>query len=60
MLGGELNMSKGSGGVSLNTHSQSELDHYANQNNPNSDAYKAENDNHSNQLNPNNEEYRGK
>ena len=51
---------KGSGGVSSNTHSQSELDHYANQNNPNSDAYKAENDNHSNQLNPNNEEYRGK
>ena len=53
-------MSKCNGGVSSHTHSKSELDHYANQHNPNSDAYKAENDNHSNQLNPNNEEYKGK
>ena len=34
-------------------HSQSELDHHANQMNPNSDAYQDRMDNHSNQLNPN-------
>lgn len=47
-------------GVSSDTHSQSQLDDYANQNNPNSEEYKYNNDNHSNQLNPNNEEYKGK
>lgn len=46
-------------GVSGYTHSQQELDHYANQNNPNSSAYQSELDNHANQLNPNNEEYKG-
>lgn len=40
-------------GVSGNTHTQSQCDHYANQNNSNSDAYKAANDNHANQCNPN-------
>lgn len=39
------------------THSQDQLDDYANQNNPNSDAWQANNDNHSNQCNPNNDEY---
>ena len=34
-------------------HSQSELDHHANQMNPNNDAYQDRMDNHSNQLNPN-------
>jgi hypothetical protein len=53
-------MGKGHSGVSSNTHSQSDLDHYSNQNNPNSEAYKENNDNHSDQLNPNNEEYKGK
>lgn len=51
-------MTKNSRSVSSKTHSQSELDHYANQNNPNADAYKDNNDNHSNQLNPNNEKYK--
>lgn len=53
-------MAKGNNGVSSKTHSKNELDHYANQNNPNSVAYKAENANRSNQLNPNNSEYKGK
>lgn len=52
-------MGKGSG-VSSNTHSQSELDNYANQNNPNSEEYQDNNDNHSDQLNPNNDEYNNK
>lgn len=52
-------MSKNRGGVSGYTHNQSQRDHYANQHNPNNDAWKANNDNHSNQLNPNNEKYNG-
>jgi hypothetical protein len=47
------------GRMSSYTHSQEELDHYANQNNPNSDAYQHEMDNHADQLNPNNDEYSG-
>lgn len=47
------------GGVSGNTHSQQQLDDYANQNNPNNDAYQDDLDNHSDQLNPNNDEYKG-
>ena len=34
-----------------------QLDHHANQLNPNNPAYKAARDNRSNQLNPNNPEY---
>ena len=49
-------MSKGKG-VSGYTHSPSQLNHYANQNNPNNSAYQANYDNHSNQLNPNNDAY---
>ena len=45
--------------ISGYTHSQDQLDDYANQNNPNSDAWQADNDNHSNQCNPNNDEYDG-
>ena len=52
-------MSKGRG-FSGNTHSQSQRDHYANQNNPNNSAHQANNDNHANQSNPNNENYQGK
>lgn len=44
-------------GVSSYTHSQAELDHYANQHNPNNDAYWDDRDNHANQCNPNNDEY---
>ena len=50
-------MGKGGHGVSGHTHSQDQLDHYANQNNPNNDAYWADRDNHANQCNPNNDEY---
>ncbi len=50
-------MGKGGHGVSGYTHSQSQLDNDANQNNPNNDAYWAKQDNHSNQCNPNNDEY---
>lgn len=47
-------------GVSSKTHTQSQRDHYANQNNPNNAAHKADRDNHANQLNPNNKAYIGK
>ncbi len=49
-------MSKGRG-VSGYTHSQKQLDDYANQHNPNNSAYWANQDNHANQCNPNNDEY---
>ena len=48
-------MSKGHG-VSGNTHSQSQLDHYANVNNSNNDAYQDDLDNHSVQLNQDNDD----
>ena len=51
-------MSKQGGhGVSGNTHTQSQLNSYANQQNPNNSAYRANQDNHANQCNPNNNEY---
>ena len=49
-------MSKGRG-VSNYTHTQQQLDYYANQHNPNNAAYQVEKDNHSNQCNPNNDSY---
>ena len=49
-------MSKGHG-VSSYTHTKTQLDHYANQHNPNNAAYKANWDNHANQCNSNNEAY---
>ena len=49
-------MSKGHG-VSGHTHTQAQLDSYANQHNPNNDAYWVDRDNHSNQCNPNNDAY---
>lgn len=39
--------------VSANTHTQKQLNNYANQHNPNNSAYWANNNNHANQLNPN-------
>lgn len=48
--GGELLMGK----VSGNTHTQQQLNNYANQCNSNNSAYRANNNNHANQLNPNN------
>jgi len=49
-------MSKG--GVS-SEHTQQQRDNYANQNNPNNQAYQENLNNHSDQLNPNNDEYKG-
>ena len=43
--------------VSGSTHSKEQLNHYADQHNPNNNAYQAKRDNHSNQCNPNNKEY---
>ena len=43
--------------VSGKTHTKEQLDNWANQNNPNNDAYWANQDNHANQCNPNNDEY---
>ena len=44
--------------VSGHTHTQKQLNNYANQHNPNSSAYRANNNNHANQLNPNNQNYK--
>jgi len=41
------------GKVSGKTHSQVQLNDWANQNNPNNSAYRANANNHSNQMNPN-------
>lgn len=49
--GGELSMGK----VSGSTHTQQQLNNYANQRNSNNSAYRANNNNHANQLNPNNQ-----
>lgn len=50
-------MSKSGHGVSGNTHTQAQLNSYANQHNPNNVAYQDNHNNHSNQCNPNNGEY---
>ena len=52
-------MGKGHG-VSNKTHTQQQINHYANQHNPNNYANRANNNNHSNQLNSNNANYKGK
>lgn len=52
-------MGKGNG-VSSKTHTQQQINHYANQHNPNNYENRANNNNHSNQLNPNNANYKGK
>ena len=43
--------------VSGKTHTQSQCNNYANQNNQNNSAYRANQNNHSNQMNPNNSAY---
>lgn len=50
-------MSKGK--CSGNTHTQQQMNHHANQGNPNNAAHKAGADNRSNQMNPNNPAYKG-
>ena len=52
-----LTSGKERGILSGDTHTQAQLDHYANQNNPNNDAYWANQNNHANQCNSNNDEY---
>ena len=52
--GGETAMAK----VSGHTHTQKQLNNYANQHNPINSAYRANNNNHANQLNPNNQNYK--
>ena len=59
MKRGETNGENGQG-VSSNTHTQQQRDHYANQHNPNNAAHRANNNNHANQLNPNNSNYKGR
>lgn len=51
--GGETIMKK----VSGYTHTQKQINNYANQRNTNNSAYQANNNNHANQLNPNNQNY---
>ena len=50
-------MAKNGGKVSAHAHNKSQLNHYANQNNPNNCAYRSNQNNHANQSNPNNREY---
>lgn len=45
--------------VSGKTHTQAQLNNYANQHNPNNPAYRANVNNRANQLNPNNAAYKG-
>ncbi|MGN1407588.1 hypothetical protein [Lactobacillus sp.] len=45
--------------VSGNNHSQSQMDHHANQGTPNNAAHQAAQDNHANQCNPNNSANQG-
>ena len=40
-------------GCSGNTHTTAQMNHHANQNNPNNNAYKSAANNHANQCNPN-------
>jgi len=53
-----MTMSKPNG-VSGKTHTQQQLNNYANQKNPNNSAFRANQNNHSNQCNPNNKNYQG-
>ena len=46
-------MSKNGKGCSGNTHTQSQMNHHANQCNPNNSAHTAAMNNHANQCNPN-------
>ena len=45
--------------VSGNNHTQSQMNHHANQSSPNNSAHQAAANNHSNQCNPNNAAYGG-
>lgn len=46
-------MSKNRTGCSGNTHTRSQMNHHANQHNPNNASYRATANNHANQCNPN-------
>ena len=43
-----------------NNHSRSQMNHHANQQNPNNSAHRAASNNHANQCNPNNSATKGK
>ena len=45
--------------VSGNTHTQAQMNHHANQSNPNKAAHTAAANNHANQCNPNNAAHHG-
>lgn len=51
--GGHQGYGYGGHGVSGHSHTQEQQDHYANQHNPNNEAYQQDRDNHANQCNPN-------
>ena len=44
--------------ISANTHTTQQMNHHANQGNPNNSAHRASNNNHANQCNPNNAAYK--
>lgn len=46
-------------GIDGHKHSQGQLNHHANQMNPNNTAHQANVDNRANQLNPNNDRFQG-
>ena len=48
------------GKISGKTHTKEQLDNWANQNNPNNNAYRANVNNRSNQSNPNNKAHQAK
>lgn len=50
-------MNKNNHRVSGKSHNFQQLNHYANQKNPNNESHRANLNNHANQLNPNNGEY---
>ena len=50
-------MAKKGNGVSAKTHTKAQLNHHANQKNPNNSAYRAAQNNRANQCNPNNVAY---
>jgi|GEM_PF-1628618 len=45
--------------ISGNTHTSSQMNHHANQGNPNNSAHQAAQNNHANQMNPNHGTYQG-
>ena len=53
-------MAQKGNGVSAKTHTKGQLNHYANQKNPNNSAHRAAHNNRANQMNPNNAAYKSR